>query len=247
MLETSQIRAFNENGFVTVKGIYTEQEMEELEDAFDQTVSFGLRDFTHGEWRQNRPEAKSVEGLHDVQKYHPGWAKLLLSHLPLIEGFVDLMGPNVELHHTKLFRKGTEKGIGFPMHQDAAWMRHEKDSLLAAIVHISDATEEMGCLKVFPGSHKLGHLPIFSEKGRYLDPQQYPISDATPLPAWRGDVVYFHYLTIHGSDINTTGRIRKSVLLQVRDPSDHNIDGRHEGNHAAGMMLAGLRPHPQKR
>lgn len=49
----------------------------------------------------------------------------MLSHQPLIKALADLMGPNVQLHHTKLFYKGTGKGIGFPMHQDADWMRHE--------------------------------------------------------------------------------------------------------------------------
>ena len=93
---------------------------------------------------------------------------------------------------------------------------------------------------MYRGSHKTGHLPVFSEKGRYLDPEKYPISQATAISAKRGDVVYFHYLTIHGSDINTTNKVRKSVLVQVRDPSDNNIDGQHNGSHGQGMMLAGI-------
>ena len=240
MLTGQQVKNFYEDGFLKVTGLYTESEMEDMEDAFESCINGKLRDFTHGEWKKDNPQSKSVEGCHDLQTYDFRWTKLLLFHQPLTDGFVSLMGENVQLHHTKLFRKGTEQGIGFPMHQDAAWMRHEKDSLLAATIHISDATEEMGCLKMYRGSHKTGHLPVFSEKGRYLDPEKYPISQATAISAKRGDVVYFHYLTIHGSDINTTNKVRKSVLVQVRDPSDNNTAGQHNGSHGQGMMLAGI-------
>ena len=239
MLTDQQVQTFHEDGFVKVTGLYTETEMEEMEYAFESCIEGRLRDFTHGEWKENQPQSKSVEGCHDLQMYDSRWTRLLLFHQPLTDGFISLMGQNVQLHHTKLFRKGTEQGIGFPMHQDAAWMRHEKDSLLAAIIHVSNATEEMGCLKMYRGSHRNGHLPVFSEKGRYLDPERYPISQATAIPANRGDVVYFHYLAIHGSDINTTKKVRKSALVQVRDPSDSNIDGQHNGSHGQGMMLAG--------
>ena len=87
---------------------------------------------------------------------------LMLGHRLLIKALVDLMEPNVQLHHTKLFYKGKGGGIGFPMHQDAAWMRHEKDSLLTAIIYLTDATEEMGCLKIYLKSHKSGYLLVFN-------------------------------------------------------------------------------------
>ena len=113
-----------------------------------------MRDFTHGDWKKNEPEVVSVYGLHDVQRFHSNWTHLMLSHQPLIKALVDLMEPNVQLRHTKLFCKGKGGGIGFLVHQDAAWMRHEKDSLLTAIIHLTDATEEVSCLKIYLKSHK---------------------------------------------------------------------------------------------
>lgn len=221
-----------------VSGLYQQDEVDELEEAFDSSIPNRMRDFTHGDWKKDDPDAVSVYGLHGVQRFHGGWTRRLIGHQPLIDAFVDLMGPNVQLHHTKLFYKGTGKGIGFPMHQDGAWMRHEKDSLMAAIVHITEATEAMGCLKAYPGSHK-DFLEVYSEKGRYLNPEEYTIEAATPLPAKRGDVLFFHYLTVHGSDINYTDKVRKTVLMQVNDPTDKSINGQHDGGHAQGLMLAG--------
>ena len=239
MLDKQQVEFFHQNGYLMVDGLYNQQQIDQLEEAYDASIPGRMRDFTHGDWKKNEPEAAAVYGLHDVQRFHSNWTHFMLSHEPLIKALVDLMGSNVQLHHTKLFYKGTGKGIGFPMHQDAAWMRHEKDSLLAAIIHLTDATEEMGCLKIYPKSHKSGHLPVFNQRGRYLDPDHYPIDQATAVPAKRGQVLFFHYLTIHGSDINYSRQIRKTVLIQVNDPNDKSINGQHDGGHSQGLMLAG--------
>ena len=130
------------------------------------------------------------------------------------------------------------------MHQDVPYFPHERHTMMAAIIHLTDATEEMGCVRVVPGSHKLGPMEIVSkgsESFRYLDPDDYPIEQGTPCPARRGDVLFFSYLTIHGSDINASNRLRKTVLVQVRDPSDRPTENVHR-SHAQGLMLRGINP-----
>ena len=107
--------------------------------------------------------------------------------------------------------------------------------------HLTDATTEMGCFRVYPGTHKLGPLPTIHERANYLDPANYPIDRATPLPARCGDVVIFSYLLVHGSDINRSARPRKTVLVQFRDPTDPPRDAQHR-SHAQGMMLRGIDP-----
>jgi ectoine hydroxylase-related dioxygenase (phytanoyl-CoA dioxygenase family) len=170
-----------------------------------------------------------------------------LVHDRFTEALADCMGtPNVQLHHTKLFQKPPEKGAAFPMHQDKPYFPHERDTMMAGVIHLSDATPEMGCLRVYPGSHKQGLLDLAMDeegkaKGLYLDPEKYPIEEATLVPAERGDVFFFHYLTIHGSAINTSQRVRKTVLVQVRDPLDRPTVDTHR-SHAQGMMLRGIDP-----
>jgi len=46
-------------------------------------------------------------------------------------------------------------------------------------------------------------------------------------------------MTIHGSDINYSKQIRKTVLIQVNDPTDKSINGQHDGGHSQGLMLVG--------
>jgi ectoine hydroxylase-related dioxygenase (phytanoyl-CoA dioxygenase family) len=124
--------------------------------------------------------------------------------------------------------------------------------MTAGIIHLTDADEERGCVRVVPGSHRQGPLPVFQEghggpQNLYLDPAKYPIADATPCRARRGDVLFFNYLTIHGSGINQSSHVRKTVLVQFRDPADLPLEDRHTHSLAQGMMLRGINPRGQWR
>jgi ectoine hydroxylase-related dioxygenase (phytanoyl-CoA dioxygenase family) len=44
------------------------------------------------------------------------------------------------------------------MHQDEPYFPHDNHSMIAAIIHFDDAPLEKGCVRVVPGSHKLGPL-----------------------------------------------------------------------------------------
>ena len=61
------------------------------------------------------------------------------------------------------------------------------------------------------------------------------------LPAKRGSMLFFNYLTIHGSTANRSGAARRALFIQVRDPGDRPTEVTHL-SHAQGMMLAGLDP-----
>ncbi len=192
-----------------------------------------------GDWKAGQPKMEILHS-HDVQAYSAAWSRVLV-HDRFTEALADIVGPNVQLHHTKAFVKPPEKGSAFPMHQDCPYFPHEKHTMAAAIIHLTDATEEMGCVCFYPGSHKLGPLPTVHARAHYVDQEKYPIANATRCPAKRGDVALFSYLTIHGSDINRSQRKRKTVLVQFRDPTDRPTADVHR-SHAQGMMLRGIDP-----
>lgn len=252
MLTADQIKHYREQGYVLVSGIFTTAELDELEREFDGIIERRLAaraslDATwNGDWKNKFKTAMQIVHTHDVQAYSAAWARAIV-HPKLTEALSDCMGtPNVQLHHTKLFQKPPEKGAAFPMHQDKPYFPHHQDTMMAGIIHLSDATPEMGCVCVYPGSHKLGDLPLAMDeagkpKGLYLDPEQWPIDKATLCPAQRGDVLFFHYMTVHGSGINASPHTRKTVLVQVRDPNDPPTADVHR-SHAQGLMLRGIDP-----
>ena len=127
------------------------------------------------------------------------------------------------------------------MHQDYPYFPHTKHTMAAAIIHLSDATEEMGCVCFYPGSHKDGPLPKAHGRATWVDQEKYAVENATMCPAKRGDIAIFNYLTVHGSGINTSAHTRKTVLVQFRDPTDEPT-GDHHPSLGQGMMLRGVDP-----
>ena len=145
-----------------------------------------------------------------------------------------------QLHHTKLFIKPPEKGSPFPMHQDHPFFPHERHSMIAAIIHFDNAPEEKGCLRVMPGTHMLGPLEHDPEGSWHLPFEQYPLEASVVLPAEAGDVLFFSYLTVHGSGINVSDEARTTLLVQMRDAEDRQISGGREAGD--GLMLRGHLP-----
>ena len=163
---------------------------------------------------------------------------------PKLAGIVaDLIGPNVQLHHTKLHVKPPEKGSPFPMHQDYHYFPYKNDSMIAAVIYLEDATVESGCLCVMPGVHKQGPLP-HEPDGLYLSPQKYPIENATPCEGRAGDVLLFSYLTPHGSYLNRTDHPRRIVLFQFCSATDQRLKDVHISP-GAGLMVHGINPTPE--
>ena len=141
---------------------------------------------------------------HDVQFYSAAFTSLLVDprFTRVAQGIV---GPNVQLHHTKMFIKPPENGSPFPMHQDYPYFPHKRHSMIAAIIHFDDAPVEKGCLRVVPGSHKLGPLEAVGQD-HHLPEDRFPIDGALPIPAKAGDAIFMSYLLVHGSGVNQLER-----------------------------------------
>ena len=246
MLTDEQIEFYRENGYLLVPGVLSKQEAaayrEESHRMFDRLAGGSTEDSTWGSAREVAGGRKTtVQGQHDVQFLAAAFTRLIADER-LTGPAAQLMGgQNVQLHHTKLFIKPPEKGSPFPMHQDHPFFPHHKHSVLAAIIHFDDAPDEKGCVRVVPGSHRLGPLAHDMTGSPHLSPDDYPLESALPCPATAGDVLYFGYLTVHGSGVNTSDEARTTLLVQMRDPEDPPANDAHRSR-GQGMMLRGVDP-----
>lgn len=235
--------SFNENGYYLARGLFKPTEVKHLEREFDHIVRQLTRtgDLNSARWSGARQkeiggEKSMITHTHNVQCYSAAWLQAIQS-----TRFLDLteiiLGPDIILHHTKLFQKPTENGMPFTMHQDWSYFPSVKNSMIAAIIHVSPATDKMGCLRVYPGSHKLGRVAGTGgqEPSTFLD--QYPLENATVVEAMPGDVLFFHYFTIHGSKHNRSNRLRKTVLVQMHAGDDEIEAG--NGHPNARLTLRG--------
>jgi ectoine hydroxylase-related dioxygenase (phytanoyl-CoA dioxygenase family) len=247
MLSPQQLDFYRKNGYVLAEGILEKEEAAQLRreahDLSARLARYKNMDATWGAARAAVAGAQDTRILHchDVQFQAAVFSKLIVDPR-LTDIASQIIGSeNVQLHHTKMFIKPPEKGSPFPMHQDAPYFPHEKHSMIAAIIHFDDAPIEKGCVRVVPGSHKLGVLPHSNEGGYHLPFEEYPIDGAVPCPAKAGDALFFSYLTIHGSGVNTSDQARTTLLVQMRDPEDTPTQAVHLSR-GQGMMLRGIDP-----
>jgi Protein involved in biosynthesis of mitomycin antibiotics/polyketide fumonisin len=245
MLTDEQKAFWAENGYLHIPGLLTQDEAayyrREIHELMARLSALRNIDATWG-------SAKDIAGgvatqllhCHDVQFQSAAFARLIVDDR-LTGVAADLIGPNVQLHHTKAFVKPPEKGSPFPLHQDAPFFPHDNHSMIAVILHFDDAPLEKGCVRVVPGTHKNGIMPHKPEGGWHLDPAEYPVESALPVPAKAGDALFFSYLTVHGSGVNTSNEARTTLLVQMRDPTDPPTIRTHESR-GQGMMLRGIDP-----
>jgi phytanoyl-CoA hydroxylase len=234
-------RLYEENGYLLAKDVFDAAEVQEMRDAIARIIESveGTDDDRNHRW-SGVDESLQLKGFHDLT-YHDAVFTRMAVHPRLVAVLTDLIGPNVQLHHSKMLVKPPEQGAPFPMHQDQPYFPHERHTVLAASVHLDDTDEENGCLHVVPGSHTLGPLEA-SGDAHTVD---YPLESGTPCPAAAGDVLFFNYLTIHGSGTNRSSRTRRNVLFQFRDPADAPVlrDGVEEHvDWGMGLMVAGRNP-----
>ena len=234
---------FEKNGYYHAKGVFSPKEVAELEKDFDRIVLqlSGSGEQINAKWGgavMDKIAAKDsvVVHTHNVQIYSAAWLRAFMQ-ARFLENAQAILGPDVILHHSKLFQKPAEKGAPFPMHQDWSYFPTIKDTMMAGIIHVSNATDEMGCLRVYPGSHKLGRVAETNGQTNAEVLKEYPLEKATVVEAEAGDVLFFHYCTLHGSMPNRSQQTRKTVLVQMHSGSDRIENGNAHPNER--LVLSG--------
>ena len=217
---------FEDHGYYHARGVFSGEKLRALAEDFNAIVaqlnaSGEAIDATWDgtETAKLANASDQILHTHNVHRYSRLWLDAFLD-----DRFLDvaraLLGADVILHHSKLFQKPAERGSPFPMHQDWPYFPTRNDSMIAGIIHVSEATDEMGCLRIYPGSHRLGRVEGANGRQANAVLDGYPIEGATVVEAEPGDVVFFHYFTLHGSMPNRSGQVRKTVLCQLYNGRD---------------------------
>ena len=134
----------------------------------------------------------------------------------------------------------------------------EKDweSFAQVYVALDDQALENGCLKVFPGSHRLGILPHvdivadnFGHKRQvaYRELEgAYKKCGVSNVIMSTGDVLFFNHRLIHGSASNHSPYPRKSIVLRAssnppvakHDPDTFERETQHRRNFVIASLSA---------
>lgn len=222
MLNGAQIEAYRENGFLTVEGVFSPEEMAEgravVEELVEQSRGVSEHNDLYDLEPGHSPAEPRVRRLKAPISTHPYFERLARSP-QLLDIAAALLGPEVRLHGNKLNMKSAGYGSPVEWHQDFAFYPHTNDDLLAVGIALDDCLEENGCMLMVPGSHR---WPILNhhQDGYFVgavDPEREGIDlrQAVPVPVRAGGISVHHCRTLHGSRINTSSRPRRLFLLEL--------------------------------
>lgn len=250
-LTEEQVAFYHEHGYLRIPNVFTPEEM----NALDRDLMYLIETYATdgagwtGPWRKVYMDAATEKkskliAMHDLQFFCESWMRAVTNER-LCDAMADLIGPNVELHHSTLHAKPPETGHPFPMHQDWAFYKHKDGRYVDVLVHLDDTCHANGEIRFMDGSHKFGALEHITQTPDgpctpHLPTDQYNLKDTVAVSAKRGDVVVFNIHTIHGSHINVTDKVRRLVRVGYRDPQNEQQGGQSLGR--PGLMVRGSRP-----
>lgn len=250
MLSAEQVAFFHEHGFLHIPQMFDQQEIDALDVDLERLVAewASTNQGWTGPWRraymdESTEKASKLTAMHDLHLYSRAWMHAV-TQPQLTASIAQLIGPNVELHHSTMHIKPPSTGHPFPMHQDHPFYMHTDGRFIDVLVHLDDTSNENGEIRFLDGSHKQGALVHITETDEgpctpHLPTDAYRLQDTVAVPAKRGDVVLFSIHTIHGSHINQTDRARRMVRVGYRDPHNQQTAGQSLGR--PGLMVQGYR------
>lgn len=220
-LTSEQLRFWNENGYLLLKGYFSGKMKQDLA---DWVGDLERRPETPGKWMKYFERSAISPGsgrllcrVEDFLPYHDGLRELLTGDA-ILSIVSELMGESAVLFKEKINYK-LAGGGGFASHQDApAFVTFGQKYHITLMVGIDDATPENGCLEMVRGRHKEGIFPQSSDKT--IDPQFAETLDWEYLPTQAGDVLFFDSYIPHRSGPNLSGAARRALYVTYNRKSE---------------------------
>jgi ectoine hydroxylase-related dioxygenase (phytanoyl-CoA dioxygenase family) len=234
------LQDYRERGFAVVRGAFDPADLEPMRGAISRSIDTLARELV------GRGEADSAYAHESIETRLPkllagrefgrSWddpvfgpeLHALITHEAIVSRVRAILGDSVMFDGAYRLRPKLPDSelTAFPFHQDSQYYGPgtEGAHIISVWVPFVDVDEENGCLYFIPGSHRWGILG--GARGADMNIRMFEDIErrapAIPLPMRRGDIVLFSNLTVHGSKVNRTPRVRWSIDLRyftAEDPS----------------------------
>jgi phytanoyl-CoA hydroxylase len=222
MLTDSQKTFYQNNGYVKVEGLFSQDEIAFYKDHYMRLRAAGTYE---GDDAGINPKSDDPLKKYPRMIHMHKWDEPSLGYLtdPRINTvLIELLGREPYAVQTMLYFKPAG-ARGQALHQDNYYLRVQPGTCMAAWLALDDCDEENGCMQMVPGSHEWPILcPTKADTTQSFTDITVPIPEGTPVePALMkaGDVLFFNGSIVHGSFPNTSAdRFRRSLIA-------HYIEG----------------------
>jgi hypothetical protein len=153
------------------------------------------------------------------------WMDELVRHPKLLDAVESLIGPDILLYHLTSWLKEPGEPSHVSWHQDGTYFGLEPNEQITAWIALTDATPEMGCVKIIPGSHVIGQRPHkdTSTPGNLLSRGQtiearLDFNQYVMMPLRAGQISLHHTHIVHSSEPNRTTERRIGIGVSYIPP-----------------------------
>ena len=248
ILSTKQREFYEENGFLVIPNLVSDQLIDECRQRFldlvEKKVEGGsilmMKDLS----LKDRTGMSAERIYNKIQDFV--WDDVLSKFicLPELLDYVQCFtGKEIRAVHSMLINKPPDAGTRtsrHPLHQDLHYFPFRPaDRIVAAWTAMEHIDDQNGCLVVQPGTHK-GVLEQhdYPDWEGSVNKMYHGIRGAENNPRVhlhmeKGDTVFFHPLVIHGSGTNVSNNFRKAIschyatgdldYIDVKGTSQENI------------------------
>ena len=225
-LDSEQVHFYVENGYLLVPDLMERDELDELK---ADLIAVARGAYPCDQIEPVDPALSDSEVLHRIlcihqlhyvstviENYvrHPKicgvLSQITAAHLPFWDGSVKCM--------QSMYFVKPPNFQGQAWHQDEVYIPTRDRSLVGAWIAVDDATEQNGCLRVIPGSHRTGYLYPQRDHG---NPEEFDFSEESygfepngeiPVPVEAGTLVFFNGYLLHRSFKNRGDGYRRSLV-----------------------------------
>ncbi len=214
-----KVEDYRRDGCLLVESVLDGEDLRRLDEAVREVTEAAIRSDNQDELIELEPDVggstRRVRRIRDPYYRHAAF-RAVAHDARILDRVASLIGPDLELHHSKLNMKPAQVGSPVAWHQDLAYYPHTNDSVLAVLIYIDDASESNGCIQVLPRMHHryLEHTHHTGEfAGRIVEPIE---AEPRALPAAAGSAIFVHGLTPHSSRPNRSGEDRRTLIFAYR-------------------------------
>ena len=218
ILSEEQVAQFHRDGFLLVRGMYSESEVEDISRWTGEVAGWPE---IPGKYMMYFEEsqadgARILCRIENFVPYHEGFSKLITMRR-MHQAVSELFGEDAVLFKDKINFK-MPGGDGFKEHQDvqAGWDDFA-DLHITAMIAIDETNEANGSLEMIAGMHRQG---VLGSMWAPLTDEDTAHTEYVPVHCRPGDAVFFDSYAPHRSHPNNTDRARRVLYITYNRRSE---------------------------
>jgi ectoine hydroxylase len=230
LLDATEVAAYQRDGYVAVRGLFTPQEIDSLRTAAKNDSALDAEAYGRNDGEGGSVRLKLWN--------HPGddLYGTFSRNARVVDRVEQLLGDEPYHYHSKMIMKEARTGGAWAWHQDYGYWYENGvlfPNLCSVFLAVDPATRANGCLQVLRGSHHMGRLN-HSKTGEQsgADPERVAAAverlELIYVEMAPGDALFFHPNLLHRSDQNHSPNDRWAMVCCYNARSnDPYKEGRH--------------------